>query len=206
MPAVSKSPLPSANPRSFDLFVRSDGKRLYFTNPDHAITVSDGALAWTSNGMDRQEPFGNIASIHLQTAQIGNMSRVLDQCIVEFTDGVRLIVTNGAPNGLPDADKAPIYRDFVRDLHGRLAAGRYGSIRFSAGMAPWRYTGLKITLVIAGLLFVAAPAVLGLAFGDLKGLGLAVGGVFLGAPFVRMLLNNAPRDYTPDALPEQLLS
>jgi hypothetical protein len=156
--------------------------------------------------MDRQEPFQNIATIHLQTAQIGNMSRVLDQCIVEFSDGVRLIVTNGAPSGLPDDAKTAIYRDFVCDLHRRLAAGRYGAIRFSAGMAPWRYTGLKITLVIAGLFFVAAPAVLGLAFGDLKGLGLAVGGAFLCAPFVRMLMNNAPRNYTPDDLPEQLLS
>lgn len=201
MPAPS-----SANPRSFDLFVRSDGRRLFFTNPDHTITVSDGGLAWTSSGMDRQQPFGSIAAIHLQTAQIGNMSRVLDQCIVAFADGARLIVTNGAPNGLPDAAKTATYRDFVRDLHRRLAAGRYGSIRFSAGMTPWRYSGLKVAIVVAGLFFVATPLVLSLAFGDLKGLGIAVAGAFFCAPFVRMLMKNAPRDYTPDALPEQLLS
>lgn len=209
MPASSIPPKPappSANPRSFDLFVRSDGKRLYFTNPDHTITVRDGALAWTSNGMDRQEPFANIATIHLQTAQIGRISRMLDQCIVEFTDGVRLIVTNGAPNGLPDADKTATYRDFVRELHRRLAAGPYGRIRFTAGMAPWRYTGLKIALVVAGLFFVAAPLALGLAFGDLKGLGIAVGGAFFCWPFVRMLTNNTPSNYAPDDLPEQLLS
>lgn len=197
---------PPANSREFDLFVRSDGKRFFLSNPDHTITVSDGGLAWTSNGEVRQEAFGRIATIHLQTAQIGSMSRVLDQCIVEFTDGVRLIVTNGAPNGLPDEAKTAIYRDFIHDLHRRLAAGAYGTIRFTAGMAPWRYKGLMVSLVIAGLLFVVAPLVLTLITGDKTGLGIAVSGAFLAWPFIRMLMTNAPRDYAPGDLPEQLLS
>ena len=35
-----------------------------------------------------------------------------------------------------------IYRDFVRDLHARLAGGRYTEIRFTAGVPRWRYQGI----------------------------------------------------------------
>jgi hypothetical protein len=197
---------PPGNPRTYDIFVRSGGSRLFLRNPNSGITLRDDGLTWINDGEANAETFSRIAAIHLQTGQVGRISTALDQCIVEFADGVRLIVTNASPSGLPDEAQTPSYREFVYDLHRRVAAAGCGNIRFSAGMAPWRYKVLTVALVVAALFFVLTPVVLALVTGDLKGLAIAGGGVFLGVPFVRMLMNNAPRDYTPDLLPDELLS
>jgi len=93
-----------------------------------------------------------------------------------FANGTALTISNTGTSGLPKAEQTPIYRDFVHDLHARLVVHEHGAIRFTAGMAPWRYNGLLITTIIAGILFLAVPFGLVLVTGDLHGLWLMLGG------------------------------
>jgi len=204
VPSITAAPVKT--PQRYDVYFTTGGARFYFRNPNHGIALSDAGLAWTADGQERHAAFANIVAIHLQTAAIGNSGRVIDQCKIDFADGTAVAVTNGTSSGLPDQGQTTIYRDFVRDLHARVAAGPLGTIRFSAGMAPWRYKMLFVTMIIAGLFLVVTPLGLAVFTGDLRGLAIAVGGGFLCLPFIRMLMNNGPRDYTPDRLPEGMLS
>ena len=60
--------------------------------------------------------------------------------------------------------------------------------------------------MIAGLFFVATPLVLAILTGDMKALMLVGAGALFVWPFMRVLSNNTPRNYTPDALPDELIS
>jgi len=197
---------PPDSPRSYDVFFSAGGTRFYFTNPNHGIAISDNGMAWTADGRASAAAFADIAAIHLQTAALGSAQRVLDQCRIEFDNGAALVVTNGSSSGLPDQVQTPIYRAFVCDLHAHLAARAAGAIRFTAGMAQWRYKGLFVTMIVAGLMFIAAPLVLVFVTGDLRGFVVMAMGASLCWPFTKMLMNNAPRHYTPDRLPDELLS
>ncbi len=108
--------------------------------------------------------------------------------------------------GLSDKEQTQIYRDFVCDLHGRLAGAGQSRISFTAGMSDLRYKGLFVTLMIAGLFFVATPLVLAILTGDMKALMLVGAGALFVWPFMRVLSNNTPRNYTPDVLPDELIS
>jgi hypothetical protein len=199
--------VPPAEPHSYDVyFVTPDTPRFYFRNPDHGITVSDRGLSWTADGREGEAAFADIAAIHLQTAALGNADRSIDQCRIEFVDGTRLVVSNASSNGLPDPAQTPLYRAFVRDLHARPAVQKSGAISFTAGMAQWRYKMLFATMIVAGLFFIATPAILAAVTGDWHALVIAGTGVIFCWPFTKMLMNNAPRDYTPADLPDELLS
>ncbi len=94
----------------------------------------------------------------------------------------------------------------MRDLHARLAEQSSGAIRFTAGFPQWRYNILCTAAVCLGLMWMAALlAMLFLAPG-LKGLGVVIAGAFLLFPVAKLVLNTKPRDYTPENLPEALLS
>jgi len=71
-------------------------------------------------------------------------------------------------------------------------------------MAPWRYKMLFVTMIVAGLFFIATPAILAAVTGH--ALIIAGAGVIFCWPFTKMLMNNGLRDYTPDNLPDELLS
>jgi hypothetical protein len=194
-------------PRSYDVYFSAPGGSRFFSrNPNHGIAVADSGITWTADGRTSEAPFADIVSVHLQTATLGNAERMIDQCRIEFVNGTALVVSNASSSGLPDQAQTPPYRDFVRDLHAHLAAHTDGAIHFSAGMAQWRYNGLLVTMIIAGLFFVAAPLLLVAFTGDLYGLIIAAGGASLSWPFIELLRNNAPRDYRPDQLPDELLS
>jgi hypothetical protein len=198
---------PTANPRTYDVFfVTSATRRFYLTNPNHGVTVTSQGLAWTADGTPRNILFSDITEIHLQTAAIGNSGKQLDQCKIVFGNGERLTVADSKANGLPDAAQTPVYRDFVRDLHARLAKQPNGTISYSAGVSKLRYRFMLATLVIAFLFFVATPIGLALFTGDLTALGYGVGGVMLCFPLLRLAMTNTPRSYTPDQLPAELLS
>jgi hypothetical protein len=198
---------PPAGPHNYDVyFVTPDTPRFYFSNPNRGIAVSERGLSWTADGHADEAAFADIAAIHLQTAALGNAERVIDQCRIEFVNGTRLVVSNASSNGLPDPAQTPLYRAFVRDLHGRPALRKSGTIRFTAGMAPWRYKMLFVTMIVAGLFFIATPAILAAVTGDWHALIVGGAGVIFCWPFTKMLMNNGPRDYTPDNLPDELLS
>ncbi len=198
---------PPKNSRVYDVyFYVAGGPRLFLRNPNHGIAVDDDGIAWTSNGKTHRQAFGTVAAVHLQTAALGNAANVIDRCKIEFTDGPAVTVSNASSSGLPDKTQTPLYRDFVRDLHARLAAHGCGATRFTAGMAQWRYRMLFGALIAAGLIFVVTPIGLLIVTGDLHVLIPMAMGLSLCWPLTRLMMNNAPRDYTPDRLPEELLS
>jgi len=201
------SSLSLVDQQTYDVyFAAARGFRIYWRNPNHGITVGDDGLSFTVDGRERTVGWSDIAAVHLQIAALGNANTTIDQCKIGFADGSAIVVSNAASSGLPDAAQTPIYRDFVRGLHARLARQSGAAICFRAGMAPWRYRALQVTLIIAGLFFVATPIGLTLFTGDWHGLMLGAAGVALVWPLTLLMLKNAPRDYAPDRLPSELLS
>lgn len=205
------SPAARADPsgaQTYDVYfvVTGGGFRIHWRNPNHGLTVDADGLAFTADGSPRRAAWTDIAAVHLQVAALGNAQNIIDQCKIEFADGSAIVVSNAAASGLPSAAQTPVYRDFVRALHAHLAGRADGTTRFTAGMSPVRYKALLVTLVVAGLFFIATPLVLMLVTGDWTALYIAGGGVFLLFPFIGFLAKSAPRAYTPDALPDELLS
>ena len=58
------------------------------------------------------------------------------------------------------ANSRKVYRAFVQDLHARLASGRYGTIRFTAGWTQSRY----LTMLVVAFMGAAASLIAGIAF------------------------------------------
>jgi hypothetical protein len=198
---------PPESPRTHDVyFYVAGGPRFFLRNSNRGITVDNNGIAWTAGGASCARAFAAITAVHLQTAALGNANNVIDQCRIEFTDAPAVTVSNASASGLPDDARTPLYREFVRDLHARLAARGATAIRFTAGMTPWRYKGLFVTMVVAGLLFIVTPLGLVAVTGDWHALIPMGMGVSLCWPITRLMMKNAPRDYTPDRLPIELLS
>ena len=192
--------------RTYDVFfITPTTRRFVLSNPNHGVTVTSQGLAWTTDGTRQTVAFSDITAIHLSTAAIGNAGEI-DQCRIEFGSGDAITVTNGKANGLPDTAQTPLYRDFVRDLHSRLAAEPHAAVRYSAGVSPLRYKFMLATLIVAALFFIVTPIGLMFFTGDLTGLWYTGGGVALCFPLLRLLRTNTPRSYTPDQPPTELLS
>jgi hypothetical protein len=195
------SPSP-ANPRTYNVCFSVDGRHL-FRKLDHGITLSNNDIAWTTDDATTEMPFSDIVAVHLKST---GQSTIVDRCTITFADGNALSVVNSDPGGFADRERGPIYRDFVRDLHARLAAGSYTEIRFIAGVPRWRYQGMLAATIVAALFCSVGGLWFFLTFGDLKGLAILVAGGYACWKFGRTTLANAPRNYAPDHLPEQLLS
>lgn len=196
-------PAPPGNPRTYDVCYAVPGGR-FFRRPYHGFTLSDDAIAYAIDDRPCTAPLANIVAVHLQTA--GAPQSVINQCTITFADGVPFTVSTINSSGMPDSKQLPIYADFVRDLHARLAARGPSGIRFTAGLPPWRYNGLFVASIVAGLLFVGGPLVILAVWADLAALGFLAGGVALCWPLAIMLMKNKPHDYAPDQLPAELLS
>ena len=195
------SPSP-ANPLTYDVCFSVDGGHL-FRKLDHGVTLRNTAIAWTIDGATTETPFGDIVAVHLKST---GQSTVVDQCTITFADGNVLAVVNSDPGGFADRERVPIYRDFVRDLHARLAAGSYTGIRFTAGVPWWRYEGMLAVTIVAALFCSVGGLWFFLTFGNVKGLVIVVAGGYSCWKLGRTTLANAPRDYALDQLPEKLLS
>lgn len=195
----------SGTARSYDVyFYVAGGPRLFLHNPNHDITVSDAGLAWTNYGQPRSVPFADIAAIHMSCGAIGQ--QILDQCNINFSDGSAITLANWNDKGLPDEKQLPIYRDCVDDLHARLATRGQSAVRFTAGFPRWRYNVLLGAAICAALLWLGALMAVLFFAPSLQGAGVLVGGLFVGIPIVKVLRKNAPRYYTPDNPPAELLS
>ncbi len=204
---MSDLTLQRADSHTYDVyFVVPGSPRFVWRIATHGITVSDSGIAYTVNDSPQTAAFTEIAAIHLSTATLGNASSVIDQCKIEFNNGGTISISNAGPNGLPKDAQTQIYRDFVRDLHGRLVASGHDTIRFTAGMSSGRYKGALVTMVVAGLFFIVTPLVLAMMTGDPHALIPMAMGVLLVWPFMRLISNNTPRNYTPDSLPDELMS
>jgi hypothetical protein len=204
---MSDLTLQRADLQTYDVyFVVPGSPRLVWRIATHGITVSDNGISYTVNDSTRTAAFTDIAAIHLGTAGLGNAGNAIDQCKIEFKDGGTISISNAAPNGLPSNAQTLIYRDFVRDLHGRLVASGHDAIRFTAGMSSGRYKGALVTMIVAGLFFVVTPLVLAFVTGDPHALIPMGMGILLVWPFMRLISNNTPRNYMPDSLPGELMS
>jgi hypothetical protein len=193
---------PPGNSRNFDVYFSIGGRRFYFRNPNHGVTLSDDGIAWSVDGRDDHAAFANIRTIHLQSG--GDWRNTIDQCRLEFADGMSLAVTNGNSLGMPEDRQIPLYRAFVRDLHRRAVAANT-AIRFSAGYPPGRYWTVFVGAILLGLMFVGIPLVMLIITADMKILALLLTGCFFCWPLAKMVRNNAPRDYSPNSLPDELL-
>jgi hypothetical protein len=194
--------LPRGNPRTYNICFSVNGGHL-FRKLDQGVTLGDDGLAWTMDGRATEMPLGNIVAVHLKSA---GQSTVVDQCAITFADDEVLSVVNSDPGGFADRERVPVYRDFVRDLHDRLAAGPYSAVRFTAGVPPWRYRAMLAATIVLALLCGGFGLVALAVFGDVKGLAVLILGGYACWKHGRTTLANAPRDYAPQHLPEELLS
>jgi hypothetical protein len=203
MPDLDLKPVSS---QLYDVyFTVPGGPRFVWRIATHGITVGEHGIAYAVNDRPRTAEFGDISAIHLSSASAGG-GDVTDQCRIEFKNGDAITVSNVTANGLPKSAQTQVYRAFVHDLHSRIVTSGHDDIRFTAGMPSGRYKGALVVMVIAGLFFVATPLVLALITGDMQALILMGTGVFFVWPFMRLVSNNTPRNYTPDALPDELIS
>jgi hypothetical protein len=193
----------SASPRAYDVCFFVDSRPL-MRMLDRGVTLDADRIAWTVDGATAEMQFGNVVAVHLKSS---GQKVTVDQCTITFSEGTTLTVVNSGPGGYRDGALAASYREFVSDLHARLAAGSYsGNIQFIAGWPAWRYRTTLALIPIAALVFAAGGLAFWLALDNLKGLLLILLGGYLCWTLARRTLANAPRDYTPDRLPEALLS
>ncbi len=204
MPDLSPHP---ENSRSYDVYFYVAGSsRLVLRNANHGIVLDDTAMAWTKDGAACRQAYANIAAVHQQTAALGNAVKVIDQCKIEFVDGPAVTVSNASSSGLPDKAQTPFYRDFVRDFHTRLTAHgclanpfhrRHGAMALQNAVR--HHDRRRATFHRHANRRSAGHR--GSAHSGPDG-----DGVSLCWPLTRLMMNNTPRGYTPDRLPEELLS
>jgi hypothetical protein len=147
----------AAGTQTYDLCLNVAGRRLYWRNRNHGVTLNADCIGWTMDGDAVETAYGNIVAVHLESR---GQKITEDRCTVTFADGRALLIVNTDPGGFADAARAALYRDFVRDLHAHLPPDRYPLIRFTAGVPRWRFLTMLIC-AIAGMQVFAAT---GLAF------------------------------------------
>ena len=197
------SPRSAQGSRTYDLCINVAGRRLYWRNPNHGVTLGNDTIAWTMDGGAMETAYGNIVAVHLNSA---GQKITADRCTITFADGSGLLIVNTDPGGYRDRRtrgvlsrfrarpaRAPRVRPLSRNpLHRRRAAlALFGDAGFgdrrSAGLrrrGPRRLFHLSRRRTASCLCWSA-----NISAGQLG----------------RRALANAPRDYTPDRLPEKLL-
>jgi len=187
--------------RRYDLYL-STGLSFHWSNPNHGITLTDDRIAWTIDDNPQEARLASIAEVRLQTG--GNAQDLIAMCKLTFVDGYVLTVYNSGAMGLPDSAQAPLYRDFVRDLHRRLVASK-ARVDYIAGFSEGRYHIVLPASILLGLLVVALPFVLLLITAEIKVLFLLIAGAWLFWPMYKMVQANKPHTYDPTHLPSELL-
>jgi hypothetical protein len=211
--------------KTYDLSLSSGPKRFVWRIANRGITLGHGTIGWTYDGTAEARRLNDIAAVNLQS--VGSWQNAIQQCSIAFNDGTKLVVSDAAAHGLPTKAQSAIYRDFVHGLHAALRAQASDGIRYTAGYGEARYRFVSVFSGLLGLLLVAVPAVLffftltctpaPIQCDDLFCTParecpsetsvlvlLGFSAVFLW-PLWRMVKANAPRTYSPDALPDDLL-
>jgi hypothetical protein len=191
------------NPRTYDLCTNVAGRRLYWRNRNHGVTLGRDILSWTIDGEENEAAYGDIATVHLDSA---GLKVITDRCTITLADGRALQIVNTDPGGYSSAERKARYRDFVRDLHSRLTAARYPGIRFTEGWSLWRCEAMLVLSALVALASTALGLYVFLHLGEPRGVLLLALAAYVFWKFYRTARNNMPRDYTPDRLPEFLLS
>ena len=129
----------------------------------------------------------------------------VNNCRIGFRDGRALTVSDAGASGQVDHERTPLYRDFIRALHIRLAQAPAGTISFNAGVSEGRHRAMLVILVIAALFFVGTPLVLLFIVRDWRVLGVLVAGAGFVWPFWKIVEHNRPRSYDPRHPPGELM-
>ncbi|MGB3446005.1 MAG: hypothetical protein WBA48_04840 [Xanthobacteraceae bacterium] len=201
-------PAPATASTAYDLYYLLNGKRFFWRNPNHGVTLFDAgrqsAIIWRNDaGEVGRQLWTDIVSVNMTSGSDGK--NVVNSCLIRFRDGRSLTVTDAGSSGQVDHDRTPPYRDFVRALHTRLAAAPAGTIRFTAGFSEGRHTGMVAILVIAALFFVGTPLVLLFIVRDWRVLGVLAAGIGFVWPFWIIAERNRPRAYDPRTPPGELM-
>ena len=207
-PAPVSTPAPPASAaKSYDLYYVIGGKRFFWRNPNHGVTMIDegrtSALTWRDESGENHGLWLDIAGVNLMLASDGKAN--INQCHIRFRDGRSITVTDTGAAGTLDEERTPVYRDFVRALNARLAMAPQGTIAFTAGVSEGKYRGLQIMFGIAAAFFVALPFVLLFIVRDWKVLGTLAAGAALVWPLWKVVRNSRPRSYDPKYPPEELM-
>jgi hypothetical protein len=201
MPAPSSASPPPQGPRTYDVCFSLSGLSA-FRRLDSGVVLKQDTIAWTQSERTSETALGNIVAVHLSS---GGPRVIVDRCAITFSDNDVFTVVNSDSGGYRDSEHAKSYRAFVQDLHARLASSR-GAIRFTAGWTQSRYL-MMLAVAFAGA---AAAVIAGIAFylmiGGYRGPGIAILGAYTCLRLERTARANAPRDYTPDNLPAELMT
>jgi hypothetical protein len=189
--------------RTYDLCINVAGRQLYWRNRNRGLTLGQNAIAWTMDGEANESAYGNVAAVHLDSV---GQKVTTDRCTITFSDGRALRIVNTDPGGYADGERAALYRDFVHDLHSRLPADRCPDIRFTEGWRLWQCQAMVALAALIALTSTALGLYVLLCLGNARGLLLVALAAYASWTLYRKALNNLPREYTPDRLPEFLLS
>jgi hypothetical protein len=198
---------PATLSKHYALHFLIDHKRFFWRNPNCGVTLidagKDSALAWQTEHGEVRRLWTDIAAVNMISVSDGKNE--VNQCRIAFRDGRSITVTEAGSSGTLDEEKTPLYRDFVRALHERLALAPKGSIRFTAGVSETRHMVLSVTAFIAALLFVALPLGLFFIVREWKVLGVLAAGAGFVWPIWKIVENNRPRSYDPRKPPGELM-
>jgi hypothetical protein len=184
---------------AYDLYYLVNGERLFSRSASHGVTLiddgRDSAIAWrTGAGEAGRLLWTDIVAVNMADAQGKD---AVNKCRIDFRGGRFLMVTDVGIDGKVDRARAPVYRDFIRALHERLADAPEGAIRFTAGVSPTYRKAMVALGVVTAVLFVATPAVLVVDLHEWRAIGpLTAGGAFMW-PFWKKIGSNRPHDYDP---------
>jgi hypothetical protein len=193
---------------AFDLYYLQNGKRFFWRNPNHGVTLIDAgresAIAWHPEKAETvRRLWTDIVSVNMTSATSGK--DIVNNCRINFRDNHFLVVTDGGTTGEVDHARTPVYRDFVRALHLRLTQAPAGTIAFNAGASEGRHKVMTVIGLIAALFFVGTPLVLAFVVRDWRVLlTLAAGATFVW-PFWKVIEANRPRHYDPRFPPGELM-
>lgn len=207
MTTGSPAHAPAIASTSYDLYFLLNGKRFFWRNPNCGLTLVDAGresrLTWRTESGEDSRLWTDIVSVTMMSGTDGRNE--INSCKVQFRGGRSITATDTGNDGQLDAGRTPVYRDFVRALHARLALAPTGTIRFSAGVSESRHTVMLVTLVIGALFFVATPLVLLFIVRDWRVIGVLCAGAAFMWPFWRVVENNRPRSYDPRTPPGELM-
>jgi hypothetical protein len=191
------------NDKTYDLCINIAGRRLYWRNRNHGVTLGRDFMTWTMDGETSEAAYGDIAAVHLDSA---GQKVTTDRCTITLADGRALRIVNTDPGGYSSAERKVLYRDFVRDLHSRLPAARFPNIRFTEGWSLWQCQAMIALAALGALAGAAFGLYVFIHLGNARGFILIGLAAYACWKLYRTALNNVPREYSPDQLPGFLLS
>jgi hypothetical protein len=188
--------------RVYDLALQSSRQGLAFGLNNHGITLADDRLDWTIGGTPDAALLASIVAINLRSG--GSWQSPLAQCRITFKDGFVLTVSDAAWSGHKDDSKQAIYRQFVHDLHFRLAALPDVRIFYTSGFSRTQFHVVSLcALFFVALCFV--PLVALFVRPDLEYVYVFFAAGAFTWPLLRVLYNNSPGTYDPAQVPPEVL-